>query len=955
MELFILILIAIVVVFVWMFFAVLELQRRVRWLEDRFGRVAAPTSTLPAEPPRLFPTEAVPSAESAIGAPGEGFRGAIPATPRETITVLPPVLQPIRSNTAATDSAVGSEGLRVSPAAIETQPALANAATTSPAAASGTPTSRPAASDWPHRLVETDRQRPPLNWEQFMGVKLFAWVGGLALFLAVAFFVKYSFDHGWISPGLRVIVGFLTGLGLLVGGVRLHRRPEYTVTAHALSGTGVVVLYAASFAAHGFYGLIGAIPAFALMSVVTVTAFLLAVRLPALVVAVLGLVGGFLTPLLLSSGEDHPLALFGYIALLDAGLVAVALKRRWQFLVGLAAIGTVLMQLGWAARFFSSEKAFIALAIFAAFNALFLATFLVAKRADCVSDWLTLPGVALPLVTFAFAFSLATASAVGDRPGVLLLFLLAADLPLLVIALKADARYRMSHVVAGAAAFLILAAWTGGRLTMELLNWALGAYLLFAALHTVFPILRARLSGDGSGLWLGHVFPALALVLVMIPLLRDFSVPWLIWPVVLLVNGLAIGLAVLTGAVVGVLAMVVLTAGVVATWLLFATIPPAVPEFFLVVGGFAVFFFIVGLGLGGKVLAKLEVAASGPGGGDLPPWLRPSGDQRQVMAQVPASSAILPFLLLMLAVVRLPPANPTPIFGLALLLVVLLLILTRRLDLDVLAPVGLACVLALQYVWLGARFTNEAAAITVAWNVAFIAIFTVFPFVFRGALANRVLPWVTSALAGPLHFFLVYRAVKLAWPSEAMGLIPALFALPSAGALAMVARSWSAESANRLRLLAWFGGATLFFVTLIFPTQFDRQWLTLGWALEGAALLWLFHRVPHPGLRLVGIALLGVAFVRLAVNPAVFEYQARSELRILNWYLYTYGIVIACLLAGARLLAPPRDRVRGVKVPQSSTAVPACWAFSCSTSRSRTGSRPAATSPLSSMPVLGRT
>ena len=47
--------------------------------------------------------------------------------------------------------------------------------------------------------------------------------------------------------------------------------------------------------------------------------------------------------------------------------------------------------------------------------------------------------------------------------------------------------------------------------------------------------------------------------------------------------------------------------------------------------------------------------------------------------------------------------------------------------------------------------------------------------------------------------------------------------------------------------LAWFGGVALFFITLIFPIQFDRQWITIGWALEGAALLWLFHRVPHRG------------------------------------------------------------------------------------------------------------
>ena len=63
---------------------------------------------------------------------------------------------------------------------------------------------------------------PAINWEQFMGVKLFAWIGGLALFLGVAFFVKYSFENNLVSPELRVALGFLAGLGLLVG--RIIRR-----------------------------------------------------------------------------------------------------------------------------------------------------------------------------------------------------------------------------------------------------------------------------------------------------------------------------------------------------------------------------------------------------------------------------------------------------------------------------------------------------------------------------------------------------------------------------------------------------------------------------------------------------------------------------------------------------------------------------------------------------------
>src|SRR5574342_391559 len=62
---------------------------------------------------------------------------------------------------------------------------------------------------------------PPINWEQFMGVKLFAWLGGLGLFLGVGFFVKYSFERDLIPPEVRVALGFLVGVALLAAGVRL--------------------------------------------------------------------------------------------------------------------------------------------------------------------------------------------------------------------------------------------------------------------------------------------------------------------------------------------------------------------------------------------------------------------------------------------------------------------------------------------------------------------------------------------------------------------------------------------------------------------------------------------------------------------------------------------------------------------------------------------------------------
>src|SRR5205085_8892497 len=58
------------------------------------------------------------------------------------------------------------------------------------------------------------RTKPPIDWERFMGAKLFAWIGGVALFLGIAFFVKYSFEHNLIPPELRITLGFIVGSGL---------------------------------------------------------------------------------------------------------------------------------------------------------------------------------------------------------------------------------------------------------------------------------------------------------------------------------------------------------------------------------------------------------------------------------------------------------------------------------------------------------------------------------------------------------------------------------------------------------------------------------------------------------------------------------------------------------------------------------------------------------------------
>src|SRR5437870_8946181 len=331
--------------------------------------------------------------------------------------------------------------------------------------------------------------KPSMDWEQFMGAKLFAWIGGLALFLGVAFFVKYSFEHNLIPPELRVAIGFAVGLTLLSGGVLLKRK-ENAVTAQTLCATGILVLYAVTFASRAYYhfAFFGLIQTFSLMALITAVAFLLAIRLNAMLVAVLGIAGGFLTPVLLSTGQDNPLGLFGYIALLDIGLLAIAQRQRWNILAILGAIGTVLMQSAWITTFFVPEKYFagnkvlIAMAVFAGFEALFLAANAWAKRTGQINRELLASAVALATVAILFAFYLLSFHTIAQRPALLFGYLFIVDLGLLILILL-ERQLALLGGLGGFAAFVLLAAWTRHELTTAHLYTALAFYFVFALLH----------------------------------------------------------------------------------------------------------------------------------------------------------------------------------------------------------------------------------------------------------------------------------------------------------------------------------------------------------------------------------------------------------------------------------------------------------------------------------------
>ena len=207
---------------------------------------------------------------------------------------------------------------------------------------------------------------PPFDWEKLIGVRLFSWIAGTALALAAVFFLRYSIDHGWLRPEIRMAIGLLVGVALLVA-CELKAARDYPQTANAMDAAGIAILFATVFASFALWHLVPPSAAFGLLGLVTGVAVLLSIRRDSMFIALLGLLGGFSTPVLLSTGQDNPIGLFGYLLLLNAGLAWVAYRKRWPLLTALSMVFSTLYQWGWVAKFLTADKLPIAVGIFLLF------------------------------------------------------------------------------------------------------------------------------------------------------------------------------------------------------------------------------------------------------------------------------------------------------------------------------------------------------------------------------------------------------------------------------------------------------------------------------------------------------------------------------------------------------------------------------------------------------------
>jgi uncharacterized membrane protein len=236
------------------------------------------------------------------------------------------------------------------------------------------------------------RKKEKAGFEQQFGVRLPVWIGGIALALAGFFTVKYSIETGILSPAVRVVLGLVFGVGLLYAAGLVCSRENLangSRIAQALSGAGIADLYICIFAATSLYDLVPSFIGFAGMAAVTATAIVLSLR-HGMPVALLGMVGGLLTPAMVGSQDPQAPVLFIYLYCVVAGLMVVIRRHRWWLMAIPGMLGAFLWVCLWlfGQNFTPGDSVFLGLFLMAV-----SATVVVTSRHHDVGESSGTPGL----------------------------------------------------------------------------------------------------------------------------------------------------------------------------------------------------------------------------------------------------------------------------------------------------------------------------------------------------------------------------------------------------------------------------------------------------------------------------------------------------------------------------------------------------------------------------------
>jgi uncharacterized membrane protein len=197
--------------------------------------------------------------------------------------------------------------------------------------------------------------RPKASLESRIGGQWLNRIGIVAVLVGLSYFLKLAFENNWIGPATQVLIGIAAGIGLLVWSERF-RSKGYPGFAYSLKAVSFGALYLSLWAASQYYHLVPPTVTFIGMVLVTLTSAALSLRQNAELLAAFALVGGFLTPVLISTGQNHEMALCCYLALLDLGALWMTAVKQWHRLLLGAYVGTAILAAAWAVTFYTDAQ-----------------------------------------------------------------------------------------------------------------------------------------------------------------------------------------------------------------------------------------------------------------------------------------------------------------------------------------------------------------------------------------------------------------------------------------------------------------------------------------------------------------------------------------------------------------------------------------------------------------------
>ncbi|MDY8137797.1 DUF2339 domain-containing protein [Aquimarina sp. 2201CG5-10] len=212
----------------------------------------------------------------------------------------------------------------------------------------------------PSVIKKKDKTRS--NLEKFIGENLINKIGIIITIIGVAIGAKYSIERDLISPLTRIILGYLAGVGLLLVGMKLKKK-YHSYSAVLVSGA-MTILYFITFLAYNLYDLIPQVFAFGLMVVFTIFTVVAAIHYNKQIIAHIGLVGAYAVPFLLSDGSGNFVILFSYMAIINVGVLIIAMLKYWKSLYISSFILTWLIYFSWYAFEYSTEEHFTGAFVF---------------------------------------------------------------------------------------------------------------------------------------------------------------------------------------------------------------------------------------------------------------------------------------------------------------------------------------------------------------------------------------------------------------------------------------------------------------------------------------------------------------------------------------------------------------------------------------------------------------